>query len=105
MMSRENKPIELIKSVKRHLNITWDDDDTEEKLLDKMLDAEIALNHILGAETDYSAPGMEHQLFLNYMLYDWNDCINEFETAYRAEIYRIRHINSVKGLKKDAEKE
>ena len=31
------------------------------------------------------------------MLYAWNDCLNEFEDAYRKEILRIRHYNRVKG--------
>lgn len=81
----------MLEIVKRHLNITWTDEDTDAKLADMIEDAEIELNHMLGAEIDFSVPGMERRLFLNYMLYSWNDCLNEFEHAYRAEIYRIRH--------------
>jgi hypothetical protein len=102
MLSRDNIPTSLLESVKRQLMITWDDDDTNEKLLDIMLDAEIGLNHMLGAEMDYSESGMAHRLYLNYILYAWNDCLNEFEVAYRADLLRLRHINEVKGAKERA---
>mgnify|MGYP004552461081 FL=1 len=62
-----------------------------------MMDAEVEMNHILVAEGNYFAPGMQRRLYLNYMLYAWNDCLNEFEDAYRKEILRIRHYNRVKG--------
>ena len=88
----------LFDKVKRHLKITWVDNDTDLKILDMMADAEQSLNHLLGAECDYSSPGMERQLFLNYMLYAWNDCLNEFESAYCAEILRIRHRYEIKGV-------
>ncbi|MCQ2499740.1 MAG: hypothetical protein MJ117_00165 [Lachnospiraceae bacterium] len=105
MLDRNNLPEGLLDSVKRQLTITWDDEDTNGKLLDMMEDAEQELNHILGAEMDYSAPGMARRLYLNYMLYAWNECLNEFEDAYRKDILRIRHINRVKGARERAEEE
>lgn len=91
MLDREHLPQSYVDQVKRHLNITWTDADTDAKVIDMMLDAEIILNHKLGAEVNYFAPGQERRLYLNYLLYDWNDCLNEFDTAYRAEILQIRH--------------
>ena len=87
--------------VKRHLNITWSDTDTEAKLIDQMCDAEAALNHKLGATIDYFVPGPERRLYLAYMLYSWNDCLNEFDSAYRAEIIQIRHKYEVAAAKED----
>lgn len=81
--------------VKRHLSITWSDDDTDQKLVDMILDNETELNHVLGAECDYFAPGPERRLFLNRMMYVYNDCLNEFDSAYRADIIRIRHLKAV----------
>ncbi len=105
MLDRNNLPEGLLDSVKRQLTITWDDEDTNGKLLDMMEDAEQELNHILGAEMDYSAPSMARRLYLNYMLYAWNECLNEFEDAYRKDILRIRHFNRVKGARERAEEE
>lgn len=87
--------------VKRHLNITWNDTDTEAKLIDQMCDAEIALNHKLGATINYFVPGAERRLYLAYMLYSWNDCLNEFDSAYRAEILQIRHKYEVAAARED----
>lgn len=97
MLNANQMPSDYLKTVKRHLNITWSDSDTDKKVIDVMLDAEAELNHILGAEIDYFVPGMERRLYLNYCLYAWNDCLNEFEDAYRKEIIRIRHKHRIKG--------
>ena len=40
---------------------------------------------------------------MNYMVYAWNECINEFEDAYRKEINRIRRLFKVKGTSEDEE--
>lgn len=58
MLNRDNMPADCLKQVKRHLNITWSDSDTDDKIIDMMMDAEVELNHILGAEGNYFAPGM-----------------------------------------------
>ena len=89
----ENK---LLDSVKRKLNITWEDNYTELKVKDIIEDAKIALNHKLGSDIDYSKPGMERNLFMNYCLYSWNDCLDEFDKKYMNEIYQIRDIYEVK---------
>lgn len=89
--------LSLVDLVKRHLHITWTDEDTEAKLINKMASAELAINYKLGAECDITRPGQIQQLYLNYMTYSWNECLNEFDEAYRSEILQLRHYNEVKG--------
>ena len=101
MLDRDKLSQSSVDQVKRHLNITWTDEDTNAKVIDMMLDAEIALNHKLGAEANYFTPGPERRLYLNYLLYAYNDCLNEFDAAYRAEILQIRHRYEVKGAAAD----
>lgn len=101
MLDRNTIPEAYVDQVKRHLNITWTDQDTDTKVIDMMMDAEKALNHKLGAEVDYFAPGQERKLYLNYLLYDQNDCLNEFDATYRAEILQIRHKYEVRGAAAD----
>ena len=103
MLDENQYSEDKLNAVKRHLNITWSDEDTDEKLSDMMMDAEVELNHILGAEIDYFCPGMARRLYMNYMVYVWNECINEFEDAYRKEINRIRRLFKVKGTSEDEE--
>lgn len=93
-----------LSSIKSHLNITWDDPDTDKKVTRLIEDGEIKLAHILGAkEVDFFAPGMERDLFFNYMSYAWNDCLNEFEQAYIREINRLRHKYEVKYARENSE--
>lgn len=95
--------VALIDLVKRHLHITWSDDDTDTKLINKMASAELAINYKLGAECDITVPGQIQTLYLNYMTYSWNECLEQFDEAYRAEILQIRHYHEVKGEKYDPE--
>ena len=90
-----------LEEIKRHLNITWDDEDTDEKLIEQMLDAEYALNHKLGAEVDYFSAGQERRLYRAYMLYSWNDCLDEFDQAYMGEIYQLRRKYEVAKFKEE----
>lgn len=77
--------------VKRYVNITWSDDDTDLRVMQIMVDAEAEMDHLLGAEIDYFAPGAERRLYLDYCLYAWNKSLDEFEEAYRRDILRVRH--------------
>ena len=85
--------------VKRHLNITWHDAKTDKEVIDIMYNAEVALNHKLGATIDYFTPGQENMLYKDYCLYAWNKCLNEFDAAYRAEILQVRHKYEVAASK------
>ena len=39
---------------------------------------------------------MERTLFMNYCMYVWHDCSNEFDKSYLNEIYQIRNKYKVK---------
>jgi hypothetical protein len=95
MLTVESIPDEELTRVKRKLNITWDDDETDDKVRDLMVDAEITLNHKLGAEMDYFSPGPARQLYQNLLLYMWSDSQDQFDAAYRSEILTVRHQNEV----------
>lgn len=93
----------MLDLLKQKLNITWNDEKTDNKLNSIIDDAKIVMNHKLGAEIDYSAPdeAIGRILFLNYCMYAWNDCLEEFDSAYKAEILIAR---SYYGVKKSHEK-
>lgn len=87
--------------LKDKLCITWTETITERKLNILIGDAQEKLKHLLGAGIDFSVPGAERELFLNYCLYAWNGQAAEFRENYREDIYEIRHKNEVKNYKKD----
>lgn len=91
MLSYESVETEYLNTVKRKLKVTWSDDVTDAEIWDLICRAEYALNAKLGAEIDYfSAPSWEQSLFVNYVLYMWNNCENDFDSAYQNDILQIR---------------
>lgn len=88
----------LLSQVKRKLNITWEDADTNNRLTDIIQSAIPALKHKLGIADpnfDFAEPGMENNLFLAYCFYEWNHCLNEFDDNYSNNIAQVRAIHEV----------
>ncbi len=88
----------LIDQVKRKLDITWFDEDTDRRVEDIMNSASPVLKHKLGiadAEYDFSKPGLENMLFLALCLYEWNHSAYEFDANYANEIAQCRAMHEV----------
>lgn len=85
-----NELLLLMQELKDILNITWDEEETDRKLERIINDAKNILDWKLGSKIDYSTPGLEHNLFLNYCMYAYNNCTNEFDDNYFNEIMQIR---------------
>lgn len=89
----------LFGQVKRKLNITWDDSDTNAQIEELIASAIPILKHKLGifdADFDFSIAGPENQLFKNYCLYEWNHSANEFDVNYSNDIAQIQAMWAVK---------
>lgn len=90
----------LTSLVKRKLNITWSDSDTDARVEEIMESAIPTLKYKLGipdsVEFDFSEAGQERTLFLAYCLYEWNHVVNEFDDNYANEIGQIKRKNDVK---------
>jgi len=89
----------LFGQVKRKLNVTWEDDDTTNRI-EEIIDSGIpTMKHRLGiseANFDFSIAGPENVLFKNYCLYEWNHCLNEFWDNYAEDIAQVRTQWAVK---------
>ena len=88
----------LEEKVKRKLNITWDDADTNNRVSDIIGQAKSVISHKIGiTDTDYdfSVNGLVGTLFLAYCLYLYNHCENEFDDNYRGDILQARAIFEV----------
>lgn len=89
----------LIEQVRRKLNITWEDDDTTSRIEEIIASAIPSLKHKLGifvSDFDFSIAGAENTLFINYCLYEWNHCLNEFDDNYANDIAQVQAIWAVK---------
>ena len=83
----------LLAQVRRKLNITWSDEDTDKRLEDIINSAIPTMLHKLGITDptfDFSTVGAENTLFLSYCLYEWNHSTNEFDENYANDIAQIR---------------
>lgn len=92
----------LIEQVKRKLNITWSDEETDKRVNDIIASATPILKHKLGiadVDYDFSAPGLENLLFLAYCMYEWNHAVNEFDANYANDIAQCRAIREVSHYK------
>ena len=85
----------LIEQVRRKLNITWNDEETDKRINDIIASAVLVLKHKLGiadADFDFSAPGLENLLFLAYCLYEWNHAAHEFDEKWCSGLYYYRSM-------------
>lgn len=89
---------ELFLQVKRKLNITWEDSETDARVKDIIKSAIPTLKHKLGitdSSFDFATESAENTLFLAYCLYEWNHSTNEFDVNYANDIAQIRMKNEV----------
>lgn len=88
----------LVDQVKRKLNITWSDEDTDGRVNDIITSNQYIMCHKLGirdADYDFSTPGRENELFLARCLYEWNHAANEFDANYANDIAQCRAVHLV----------
>lgn len=94
----------LIDQVKRKLNITWSDDDTDARVTDIIESAQVAMRHKLGLSDDFNfeAKGQENMLFLAFCLYEWNHAAHEFDANYLNDILQVRQKLEVEAYEADS---
>ena len=88
----------LIEQVKRKLDITWVDEDTDRRVADIVDSVTPVLKHRLGItekDFDFEQPGLENMLFLALCLYEWNHSANEFWDNYADDILTCRATHEV----------
>lgn len=92
----------LTEQVRRKLNITWQDANTDARVADIIATARRVIAFKLGilrAEAegfDFSAPGIENALFLAYCLYEWNHMSDDFEGNYAGMIAQARSVHEAR---------
>ena len=88
----------LLQQVRRKLNITWSDPDTDNRVSDIANQAKSVMLFKLGITDDafdFSEAGIENVLFLAYCLYLYNHCENEFDDNYLGMILQARSKHEV----------
>lgn len=81
-VSRTALPDGLLADVKNYLNITWDDDATDQKIAGLIASGMVYLNGKLGGEIDYTADGNPRTLLMEYVRYARDSALDVFENNY-----------------------
>lgn len=84
MVSRDSLPEGLLSDVKNYLNITWDDDATDQKVSGLIASGMIYLNAKYGEDADYTADGMPRTLLMEHVRYARDSALDVFENNYQA---------------------
>lgn len=95
---------ELLEKIKESLDITFEDNDFDKKIIGIIEDSIVVLSRLFGVEEkeiDWTKPGAERKLLKNYCLYELNNVSEQFNDAYRADIMAVRQKYEVKGWTKE----
>lgn len=87
----------LAKQVKDKCRITWTDEATDQTIADELVpNGCAAIRFFVGipdeVDFDFSLPGTEHRLFVNWCYYAWHDAEDDFAKNYSAEIAQARRF-------------
>lgn len=94
-MKRTEVSSELLKDVKNHLNITWDDDATDDKVRGLISAATVYLDGKGGAVLDYEVDGLPRTLMMEYVRYARDEALDVFENNYTSLILTMQNERAV----------
>ena len=94
-MTRENIPAGLLADVKNSLNITWDDEATDNKIRGLIASATVYLDGKSGEMQNYDADGMPRTLMMEYVRYARDEALDVFENNYRSWILALQNERAV----------
>lgn len=86
---------QLLTEVKKYLNITWSDPDTDLKVGIWVQSGMAYLDKKRGAPTDYMVPSISKTLLFEYARYMRDSALDVFEINYRSMILSMQHERSV----------
>lgn len=91
MIKRNEVPPELLATTENYLNITWNDQATDDKVCGLIASGTAYLDLKGGGVLDYEADGMPRTLLLEYVRYGYSSALDVFETNYMNQILTMRH--------------
>lgn len=79
----------LLEELKNYLNITWDDQETIDKLNGIIIRGKYYLNNKAGVELDFENDYNAQQLLLDYGRYVYNHSFELFERNFKRELLAL----------------
>lgn len=91
-------PEGLLSDIKVYLQITWDDDVTDQRVTGIIEDGMAYLDDKLGEAGDYTSPGYPRTLLKEYCRYARDAALDVFENNYRSQILAMQNNRGVMNL-------
>ena len=82
MVSRKALPDGLLDEIKNDLDVTWDDEATNQKYRGLIASGMVYLNKKAGEELDYTQDGDGRTLLREYVRYGRDEALDVFENNY-----------------------
>lgn len=90
-MQRADVSEQLLADVKNYLNITWDDEATDNKLRGLIASASVYLDGKGGGALEYDSDGMPRTLLMECVRYMRDEALDVFENNYTALILAMQN--------------
>ncbi len=81
-----------IEEVKIYLNITWEEEETNQTLAAILPRADAMLRMYISSQIDYEENQMVKQLFLDLCRYIYNHASDQFKVDYHDELFSLRNF-------------
>ncbi len=81
-----------IEEVKIYLNITWEEEETNQTLAAILPRADAMLRMYISSQIDYEENQMVKQLFLDLCRYIYNHASEQFKADYHDELFSLRNF-------------
>lgn len=85
----------LLEDLKNHLNITWSDQATDQRVWALGENGMAYLDLKRGAPADYHVPGLPRSLLMDYVRYARDEALDVFENNYQPLINAMRNESRV----------
>lgn len=94
-MLRQNLPAGLLADVKAYLDITWDDESTDNRIGGLIASGMVYLDGKYGDTADYTADGLPRTLLFEYVRYGRDAALDVFENNYTSMLLAMQHERMV----------
>ena len=90
----------MLEEIKNYLNITWEDEDIDNKLKSLIEQSKQSIKNLMGADIDFTKKLEMKELLFKRVRYAYNNAIEYFESNFAHEILRLQLQEGVKKLEK-----
>lgn len=93
----------LLPMIKKYLQITWEDEDTDSRVTGLIEDGMVYIDRLMGQPGDYSSPGQPRTLLKEYVRYARDEALDVFENNNIQLINELQNDKRVSAYVESAE--